>query len=181
MWHASTKWRICDNRWNHCLQENPTAFFPFPYFSTCCLCSVCTRKVRLNHQFELYKKPQLWWAACHWDFNRQEVSFASFPLDKCHAWRLQFSLTATSVFVVVVVVFLVDTRNTLMVSKVKDAGQRQTLHTHHADGRRKHTSHEPLSGEFSTPVSQSYTQCVFTYSHWWSGRESPLADSLLQP
>lgn len=105
--------------------------------------------------------------------------FFSFPLDKCHAWCLQFSLTATSVFVVVVV-FLVDMRNTLMVSKVKDAGQRQTLHTHHADGRRKRTSHEPVSGEFSTPVSQSYTQCVFTYSHWWSGRESPLADSLLQ-
>lgn len=164
MWHASTKWRICDNRWNHCLQENPTAFFPFPYFSTCCLCSVCTRKVRLNHQFELYKKPQLWWAACHWDFNRQEVSFASFPLDKCHAWRLQFSLTATSVFVVVVVVSLLTyvTRWWWAKWRTRDNGKPFTHVTPTDGGSARATA--PQWGIFHSSQPVIHTMCIYIFS-----------------
>lgn len=137
--------------------------------------SSCTRKIHLNHQEELYKKLQLRWAACHSDYNRQEVSFASFPTDKCHAGgNLVHSVLPCS-YEAPVVIFVVGIRNMLMVSKIKAKQHRKPI-THHTVGRCTHTSSSV--GNFPLQsVSQSYTQCVFTYSHWWSGRESASAVS----
>lgn len=83
------------------------------------------------------------------------MSFASFPLGKCHVGGglVHSILPAAVIFVVVI-------RNVLMVSKVKDAGPQKTYHTSHRRAEQK-----LLSGEFSTPVSQSVSLDTYTHTH----------------